>query len=81
MYGTEQIREHMPILCADGNTHGVVDHMDRDFIKVAKDESGKHHWIPMSAVDHVDQHVHLKWRHHEIEEKWLDRDPHPEHQH
>ena len=24
----DQIREHMPILCADGQSHGEVDHLD-----------------------------------------------------
>ncbi|GGJ22729.1 DUF2171 domain-containing protein [Deinococcus roseus] len=81
MSTSEQIKPHMPIRCADNNDHGVVDHLDREYIKVAKDENGQHHWIPLSAVDHVDEHVHLKWSHEEVHQQWLNRDPHPEHQH
>ncbi|GEM46647.1 DUF2171 domain-containing protein [Deinococcus cellulosilyticus] len=75
----EQIQAHMPIRCKDNNDHGKVDHLDGDYIKVAKDDSGQHHWIPLSAVDHVDEHVHLKWGHQEVQQQWLSQDPHPEH--
>ena len=74
-----QITEHMPIKCADGNDHGMVDHLDGDYIKVTKDDQGQHHWIPMSMVDHVDTHVHLNVGHGQIYQQWLSEDPHPQH--
>ena len=75
----DQIKEHMPIICADGKEHGKVDHLDREYIKIAKDASGQHHWLPLSAVDHVDEHVHLKTSHEETMTQMLSEDPHPEH--
>ncbi|SEJ61823.1 hypothetical protein SAMN04488058_11230 [Deinococcus reticulitermitis] len=72
----DQIREHMPILCADGQSHGEVDHLDGDYIKVTKDAQGQHHWLPLSAVDHVDEHVHLNLGHEQVRKQWLSTDPH-----
>ncbi|BDP44712.1 hypothetical protein DAETH_46810 (plasmid) [Deinococcus aetherius] len=74
-----QIQEHMPVMCADGHQHGEVDRLDGEYIKLTKDDSGTHHWLPLSAVDHVDQHVHLKLNHEQVHQQWLSEDPHPEH--
>ncbi len=59
---TNAIREHMDVIASDGQKIGTVDHMEgSDRIKLAKTTSpdGEHHFIPLSWVDHVDQHVHL----------------------
>lgn len=77
----ERIKAHMPIFCADGQQHGTVDHLDGDYIKLTKDDGGQHHWLPLSAVDHVDQHVHLKLHHDEVAQQLLSEDPHPAHRH
>ena len=45
-----QIREHMPVLCADGNEHGQVDRIDGDYIKLTKDDSGQHHWLQIGRA-------------------------------
>ncbi|GAA5441327.1 DUF2171 domain-containing protein (plasmid) [Deinococcus sp. VB343] len=79
MTGQDQIREHMPVVCADGQPHGQVDRLDGEYIKLTKDESGQHHWLPLSAVDHVDEHVHLNLSHAQVHQQWLSVDPHPEH--
>ena len=56
----EQIRPHMPVVCSNGGQFATVDHTDPgDTIKLTKDEQGQHHWIPMSWVTHVDEHVHV----------------------
>lgn len=55
-----QIRPHMPVVCSNGEQFGTVDHTDPGAaIKLTKDEQGKHHWIPMSWVTRVDEHVHV----------------------
>ena len=55
-----QIRPHMPVVCSDGVQFGTVDHTDPgDTIKLTKDDKGQHHWIPMSWVTRVDEHVHV----------------------
>jgi hypothetical protein len=62
MIQTTQIREHMEVKGSDGEHVGRVDHVLGDEIELAKmDLAGgfKHHLIPLSWVDHVDEHVHL----------------------
>lgn len=62
MASAAQIKEHMDVISSDKKTVGKVDHMEgTDRIKLAKSGSldGKHHFIPLAWVDHVDQHVHL----------------------
>src|SRR5438874_875774 len=63
MASASQIKEHMDVISSDKKTVGKVDHMEgTDKIKLTKQSSPDgqhHHFIPMSWVDHVDQHVHL----------------------
>ena len=60
---TEQIKEHMDVISSDKKTVGKVDHHGRhrpDQADQAELADGQHHhFIPVSWVDHVDQHVHL----------------------
>ena len=56
---TTKIREHMPVVCSNNKQFGTVDHMDGDSIKLTKDQSGQHHWIPTSWVKSVDNAVHV----------------------
>ncbi len=66
------IREHMAVIASCGKTIGKVDHVDGDQIKLTKNDSsdGRHHLIPMSWVDHVDDHVHLNRNSEEAEDGW-----------
>ena len=63
MADTTQIREHMDVISSDKKTVGKVDHLEgADKIKLTKQSSPDgqhHHFIPVSWVDHIDQHVHL----------------------
>jgi hypothetical protein len=63
MPDTSQIKEHMDVISSDRKTVGKVDHLDgADKIKLTKQSSPDgqhHHFIPVSWIDHVDQHVHL----------------------
>ncbi|GGR37229.1 DUF2171 domain-containing protein [Deinococcus ruber] len=70
-----QIKAHMPVICADGHNHGEVEAVEGQYIKVTKDDSGTQHWLPLSAVDHVDEHVHLNLTHEQVHQQWLDKDP------
>ena len=58
-----QIKEHMDVISSDRKTVGKVDHLNgADKIKLTKQSSPDgqhHHFIPVSWIDHVDQHVHL----------------------
>ena len=59
--GVAKIRERMDVIGSCGNKLGVVDHVEDGSIKLTRKDSpdGEHHFIPMSWVDHVDNHVHL----------------------
>jgi hypothetical protein len=54
------IKPHMPVVCSNNGQFAVVDHLEgQDQIKLAKDTSGQHHYIPLSWVTAVDDKVHV----------------------
>jgi hypothetical protein len=54
------IKPHMPVVCSNNGQFAVVDHLEGpDFIKLAKDASGQHHYIPLTWVASVDDKVHV----------------------
>jgi hypothetical protein len=57
MIQSSQIVEHMEVVGSDGGHVGRVDHLVGDEIELTKLDLGsglKHHMIPMSWVDHVE---------------------------
>lgn len=56
---TEKIREHMPVVCSNNMQFATVDKVEGDQIKLTKDASGQHHYIPASWVKTVDDQVHV----------------------
>lgn len=60
MINADQIKPEMPVVCSNDGQFAVVDHMEgKDSIKLKKDKSGTHHFIPMSWVTSVDGKVHV----------------------
>lgn len=54
------IKPNMPVVCSDEGMLAVVDHLEgSEVIKLAKDSSGQHHYIPLTWVDSVDDKVHI----------------------
>lgn len=54
------IKPHMPVVCSNNGQFAVVDRLEgRDLIKLTKDASGRHHYIPLSWVTSVDDKVHI----------------------
>ena len=54
------IKPRMPVVCSNDDQFAVVDHVEgRDLIKLAKDEHGQHHYIPLDWVTSVDDKVHV----------------------
>lgn len=73
MIRAEQITEHMEVISHDGAHVGTVDHMDGDSrIKLTKTDSddGKHHFVSLEWVDHVDEHVHLSKSEADVRSAW-----------
>jgi hypothetical protein len=57
MIDSTQIREHMEVIGSDGRHVGKVDHLEGTEIELAKFDTAsglKHHCIPLSWVDDVE---------------------------
>jgi hypothetical protein len=60
MINAAQIKPNAPVVCSDNGQFGIVDHLEgTNTIKLKKDTSGAHHFIPMSWVTSVDDKVHI----------------------
>jgi hypothetical protein len=54
------IKQHMPVVCSNNGQFAVVDHLEGgDHIKLTKDATGQHHYIPLTWVTSVDDRVHV----------------------
>lgn len=60
MIEASKIQPHMPVVCSEDGQFAVVDHMEgSDTIKLAKDKTGQHHYIPLKWVVSVDDKVKI----------------------
>lgn len=60
MVNASQIKPNTPVVCSEDGQFAVVDHMEgSDLIKLNKDDSGQHHYIPLSWVTSVDDKIHV----------------------
>jgi hypothetical protein len=75
MVDRNAIKEHMPVVCSNNKQFATVDHLDGDYIKLTKDDQGHHHWIPLSWVTRVDQHVHIDRPGDQAMHEWLASPP------
>lgn len=54
------IKPHMPVVCSEDGQFATVDHVEGlSSIKLTKDASGEHHYIPLEWVTSVDDKVHV----------------------
>ena len=72
---TTKIREHMPIVCSNNKQFGMVDRVEGSSIKLAKDSSGQHHWIPSNWVTTVDDKVHVDRPGQQAMKEWMSTPP------
>jgi hypothetical protein len=70
MIDTNQIKPHTQVVGADNQIIGQVDHVQGQSLKLTKDDSGKHHLIPLDLVDSVDDKVHVKKNADEVKKSW-----------
>lgn len=60
MIKPNQIKPNAPVFCSEDGQFAVVDHMEgTESIKLKKDDTGQHHFIPLSWVTKVDDKVHV----------------------
>ena len=60
MINIQLIKPNMPVVCSEDGQFAIVDHLEgQDSIKLKKDKTGKHHFIPTSWVTTVDNKVHI----------------------
>jgi hypothetical protein len=56
----ELIKPHMPVVCSNHKQFATVDHVEgTSSIKLTKDPTGQHHYIPLEWVTSVDDKVHV----------------------
>jgi hypothetical protein len=73
MIDSSKIAEHMEVVGSDGKHVGRVDHVKGAEIELAKldlQAMGKHHMVPLSWVEYVDDKVHLSLAREEAETRW-----------
>jgi hypothetical protein len=77
MIDASQIREHLEVVGSDGGHVGRVDHVVGGEIELAKLDLGggfKHHLIPITWVDHVDDDgVHLTLTKDDAKARWREK--------
>ena len=76
MINVADIKEHSEVVGSDGGHVGKVDHVHGGEIELAKYDWGsglKHHMIPISWVDHVDEHVHLNVTKEQAKTSWREK--------
>ncbi len=55
MINANEIKPEMPVVCSQGGKFATVDHIEgTQSIKLKKDDSGQHHYIPLNWVSSVE---------------------------
>lgn len=72
----ELIKPHMDVACPDDADFATVDHIEgHSAIKLAKDDDGQHHYIPLEWVTSVDDKVHIDRSSHQAKLEWTTTPP------
>ena len=59
MVSRDKIRPNMPVVCSENGQFAIVEQLEASSIKLKKDKTGQHHFIPLSWVKNVDQRVYI----------------------
>ena len=70
MIDTNQIKPHCSVVDLNDQPIGTVDHVQGQSLKLTKDNSGKHHLIPLDWIDKVDDKVHVNKKADEVQKSW-----------
>jgi len=72
----ELIKPHMPVVGSEDGAFATVDHVEgQSSIKLKKDESGEHHYIPLDWVTSVDDKVHIDRPGSQAMREWTTKPP------
>jgi hypothetical protein len=70
------IKPHMPVVCSENGQFGTVDHVEgHGSIKLTKDDTGQHHFIPLEWVTSVDDKVHIDRPGKQAMREWTTKPP------
>ena len=75
MVDVSRIKPHMPVVCSTNEICGMVDHVEGRSLKLTRDASGQHHFIPLGWIDHVDDKVHVARSGEEVTTRWTTLPP------
>jgi hypothetical protein len=71
MINPQDIKADMPVVCSENGQFAVVDHLEgSENIKLKKDDSGTHHFIPTEWVTLVDDKVHVDRTGDQVMKEW-----------
>jgi hypothetical protein len=70
MIDTNQIKPHAQVVGLDDQVIGKVDHIEGQSLKLTKDDTGKHHLIPLDWIDRVDDKIHVNKKADEVQKTW-----------
>ncbi len=70
MINVNQIKPHMPVVCSKNKQFATVDHVDGNNLKLTRDASGQHHYIPLDWVSSVDDKVHIDRPGDQVMKQW-----------
>ena len=67
----ELIRPHMVVVSSENDEVATVDHVEGlNLIRLAKDDDGQHHYIPLAWVSSVDDRVHVDRSSDQVRHEW-----------
>lgn len=70
------IKPHMAVVCSHDGEFATVDQIEgHSSIKLAKDDDGQHHYIPLEWVTSVDDRVHIDRPSGEAMREWTTTPP------
>lgn len=72
MIHPEQIKPDMRVFCSENSQFATVDHMEgTNALKLKKDKTGQHHYIPLSWVNSTEGNkVKIKFPRQKVIQEW-----------
>lgn len=77
MIHPDQIKPDMPVVCSENSQFAIVDHLEgTNYLKLKKDKTGQHHYIPLSWVCSTEgDKVKIKFPRRKVIQEWSTAPP------